>query len=101
MSGYSGRHRKEDRLSRADSGEIDRILAMKAAPLRTIEEIAADVEQPGWVKPIEEHGKYNPVPPPPLLTFRGPPVWRIRDWVQWIKSWRLYEQNDEDRYRLV
>lgn len=96
MSRYVGRHRS---CSEADTDEIDRILGITEAPLRTIEEIAAG---PSWVRPLTEHGTYNPVPPPPKLTsFAGPPVWRLRDWMAWTMSWRAHEQEHENSYRLV
>lgn len=96
MSRYVGRHRS---CSEAETDEIERILGITEAPLRTIEEIAAS---PAWVKPLIEHGTYNPVPPPPKLkTFTGPPVWRVGDWMTWIMSWRLNDAQHEDSYRMV
>lgn len=96
MSRYQGRHRS---CSDADTDEIERILGITEAPLRTMEEIAAG---PAWLKPLTEYGTYNPVPPPPKLkSFTGPPVWRVGDWMTWIVSWRLNDQEPQDSYRLV
>lgn len=96
---YQGRHRSQGRLSDADTQEIQRILGIKDAPLRTIEQIAAG---PSWVRPLATHGTYNPVPPPPRIkSFTGPPVWRVGDWMTWIMSWRPDDTQQEDSYRMV
>lgn len=103
MSKYEGKHRLKEEYSEAETQEIARIEGMFMAPIRTIEDIAANRE-PAWVAPLELHGTLNLVPPPPKIkTFTGPPVWRLRDWMNWIISWRLDGNNEpqQDGYRLV
>lgn len=69
-------------------------------PMRSLDDIQADRE-PVWEQPVVAAGM-QPEPPAPREPFKGPPVWRLRDWWTWSYGdvWRRWSRNgaeEQDR----
>lgn len=75
-------------------------------PMRSMDEIQADRE-PTWELPVVALGMQREQPAP-LPVFKGPPIWRLRDWWTWSYGdiWRIWskysaQEQDRDGQRVV
>lgn len=100
--------RKTVARHRATEDHVSFFEELKKIPLRSMEDIAEDRE-PEWVQPVMAKGMEPevPAPPPPKLSFTGPPMWRMWSWIQWncgdlLSFWSTYgTEQDSSRHRLL
>lgn len=91
------RQRKRDQDEQELRAWHERLLN---TPLRSMEDIQADRE-PTIEQPVIAVAML-PEPAPPLTVFKGPPIWRLRDWLSWSYGdiWRMWSNNsaqEQDR----